>query len=200
MWGDEAYSQFVSFLKITLPLAALALMSTVFLFARAPTPEGTIPYAEIEEIAQEPRLSGAQVSGVADDGSVIALNARTARPSGNMLSVENIVGTIDTLEGVHIDIQAGGGAIDNDTQTAALTGLTYLRTSNGYEMETSGLLADLSSGRIASEGSLEVQTPFGALIAGQLIIETPENSENQVMLFQNGVRLVYTPQLQDSDP
>jgi lipopolysaccharide export system protein LptC len=45
-----------------------------------------------------------------------------------------------------------------------------------------------------SEGALEVQAPFGALTAGNLVIETPEGTDEQVMLFQNGVRLVYTPQ------
>jgi len=200
MWGDEAYSQLVGFLKITLPLAALALMSTVFLFARAPTQDSQIPYAEIEEIAQEPRLSGAQISGVSDDGSVIALDARTARPTENGLTAEALSGTVDTLSGVHIDLQSTGGEIDNASQTARLTGLTYLKTSNGYEMETTGLTTDLVSGRIVSDGALEVQAPYGDLTAGQLIIETPENASGQVMLFQNGVRLIYTPQQQDSDP
>ena len=90
MFGDESYSQLVGFLKITLPLAALALMSTIFLFARAPSQDSTIPYAEIEEIAREPRLSGAQLSGVTEDGSVIELNARTAKPEGDILTVDDI--------------------------------------------------------------------------------------------------------------
>lgn len=194
MWGDEAYSQFVGFLKITLPLAALGLMSTVFLFARAPTQDSTIPYAEIEEIAREPRLSGAQVSGVADDGSVIAVNARIARPTTTGLSIETMTAVVDAADGTRIDIQSGGGEIDNTNQTAFLSGLTYLQTSNGFEMETGGITADLSTGRIVSDGALEVQTPFGSLTAGQLVIETPDESTGQVMLFQNGVRLVYTPQ------
>ena len=194
MWGDEAYSQFVGFLKITLPLAALALMSTVFLFARAPTQDSTIPYAEIEEIAREPRLSGAQVSGVAEDGSVIALNARTARPTTNGLSVDTMTGVINSVDGTRIDIQSGGGEIDNLNQVANLTGLTYLQTSNGYEMETGGVTANLTTGRIVSDGAIEVQAPYGNLTAGQLVIETPDDSASQVMLFQNGVRLVYIPE------
>ena len=194
MFGDEAYSQFVGFLKITLPLAALALMSTVFLFARAPTQDSATPYAEIEEIAREPRLSGAQVSGVADDGSVIELNARIARPQGNAFSVEGMSAVINAADGTQIDLNSGGGEIDNDTQVARLTGLTHLETSNGYQMETGGVTADLTTGRIVTDGALEVQAPFGSLTAGQLIIETPDTGTGQVMLFQNGVRLVYTPQ------
>lgn len=191
---DNLYSQFVGFLKITLPLAALALMSTVFLFARAPTQETTIPYAEIEEIAREPRLSGAQVSGVADDGSVIGINAGTARPSGDLMIIENLTATIDSVNGVHIDIRAGMGEIDTTSQIARLTGLARVATSNGFEMETTGITANLSTGQLISDGAIEVQAPFGSLTAGQMVIETPEGSDGQVMLFQNGVRLVYTPQ------
>lgn len=192
--SDELYSQLVGFLKITLPLAALALMSTVFLFARAPTTDSVIPYAEIEEIAREPRLSGAQMSGVANDGSVIELNAREARPNGNIMSVVTMSVAIDTAEGTHIDIRAGEGEINNAEQTARLTGLARLETSNGYEMETSGLTADLTTGKIVSDGALEIQAPYGSLTAGQLIIETPEGGDGQRMVFQNGVRLVYTLQ------
>lgn len=195
MTGDDnLYSQFVGFLKITLPLAALVLMSTVFLFARAPTQENAIPYAEIEDLAQEPRLSGAQLSGVADDGSVIELTARTTRPNGNIISAENLAAAIDTADGTRIDIRAGAGEIDNASRVARLTGLAHLQTSNGYEMEAAGFAADLTTGRITSDGALEVQAPFGSLTAGQLIIEVPNGATSQVMLFQNGVRLVYTPQ------
>jgi lipopolysaccharide export system protein LptC len=195
MLGDDnLYSQFVGFLKITLPLAALALMSTVFLFARAPTQDSAVPYAEIEEIAREPRLSGAQISGVADDGSVIQLTAETARPLGDVLLVETIFASIDAVDGIHIDIRAGQGEINNATRIARLTGLARVETSNGYEMETAGITANLTTGQITSDGALEIQAPFGSLTAGQMIIETPEGTGGQVMLFQNGVRLVYTPQ------
>ena len=195
MLGDDnLYSKFVGFLKITLPLAALALMSTVFLFARAPTQDSAVPYAEIEEIAREPRLSGAQVSGVADDGSVIQLTAETARPLGDVLLVETMFASIDVVDGIHIDIRAGRGEINNATRIARLTGLARIETSNGYEMETAGITANLTTGQITSDGALEIQAPFGSLTVGQMIIETPEGMGGQVMLFQNGVRLVYTPQ------
>lgn len=195
MFTDENfYSQLVGFLKIVLPLTALALMSTVFLIARAPSQGADIPYAEIEEIAREPRLTGAQISGVATDGSVIEINARTTRPDGDIISTDALAATIDTVEGHQINISAGQGEINRDTRIARLYGLARLDTSNGYEMETNGITTNLESGRIASDGALEVRTPFGSLTAGQLVIETPEGGSNQVMLFQNGVRLVYTPQ------
>ena len=194
MQGDDAYSRLVGILKITLPLAALALMSTVFLFSRAPSQEDSIPYAEIESIAREPRLSGARLTGVADDGSVIELTARTTRPRGDVISAETLAAGIDTIDGTRIDLRAGAGEIDSAARTARLTGLTHIETSNGYEMETNGVTTELDTGRITSDGALEVQAPFGALTAGRLVIETPAGATGQVMIFQDGVRLIYTPQ------
>ena len=190
---DNLYSQFVGFLKIILPLAALALMSTVFLFARTPTQESSISHADIEEIAREPRLSGARISGVTDDGSVIEITAQTMRPNGNNWLVKTIYASIDAVDGVNINIRASQGEINNTTQIARLTGLARIETSDGYEMETAGIVTNLTTGRIFSDGALEVQAPYGFLTAGQMIIETPNGGSGQVMLFQNGVRLVYTP-------
>jgi len=194
MFGDEGYSQFIGLLKISLPIAALALMSTVFLFARAPSPESEIPYAELEEIARESRLAGARLSGISSDGSVIEVSARYATPQGSILDVEALTATIESTDGTLTEITAGAGEINNANRTARLNGLTHIATSNGFDMETLGVSADLTSGRIISDGALEVQTPFGSLTAGQLIVETPEASSGQVMLFQNGVRLIYTQQ------
>ncbi|MEL6958434.1 MAG: hypothetical protein AAGL89_05715 [Pseudomonadota bacterium] len=194
MFGEEGYSRLVGFLKITLPLAALALMSTIFLFARAPSTDTSIPYADIEDIAREPRLSEPQVSGVAEDGSVVEVTAQTARPTEDGLTIEGLRTAIEAVDGTLIHITAGTGEIDNATRIVTLSGLARIETSNGFEMETMGLTADIATGTILTDGALEVQAPFGTLTAGQLRIETPSAEQGQVMLFQNGVRLIYLPE------
>ncbi|NBD30799.1 MAG: hypothetical protein GVY31_12265 [Alphaproteobacteria bacterium] len=195
--ADTRRSRYVAILKVVLPLVALALMSTVFLLARAPLPSGDIPYAEIEEIARESRVSGAQVSGVATDGSIIEVIAGQARPNGPVIDIDDLRANILSADGVEISIRAGDGEVDSSTQIARLFGLTRLTTSNGYEMETTGLSASIESGRIESEGALEVRAPYGELTAGKLVIETPEGASGQRMLFQEGVRLVYHPKQGD---
>ncbi|HKL69483.1 hypothetical protein [Salibaculum sp.] len=195
--ADQLRSRWVAILKVGLPLAALALMSTVFLLARAPLPGGDIPYAEIEEIARDPRVSGAQITGMAEDGSIIEVTAGQARPKGPLIQIDDMRADITSAGGVDIAIRAGNGEVNSETQHARLFGLTRITTSNGYEMETSGLAADIAAGRIVSEGALEVRTPFGALTAGKLLIDTPDAQTGQRMLFHDGVRLVYQPRQGD---
>ncbi|WP_084860799.1 LPS export ABC transporter periplasmic protein LptC [Salibaculum halophilum] len=195
--ADRLRSRWVAILKVGLPLAALGLMSTIFLLARAPMPDGDIPYAEIEEIARDPRVSGAQITGIAEDGSVVEVTAGQARPEGPLIRIEDLRADITSAGGVEIAIRAGRGEVNNADQRARLFGLTRITTSNGYEMETSGLTADIAVGRIESEGPLEVRAPFGDLTAGKLLIDTPDAGTGQRMLFQDGVRLVYRPQQGD---
>ena len=54
--ADNVHSRVVGWLKILLPLAALALLSTLFLFSRGSDPTANLPFSETElnEIARQP--------------------------------------------------------------------------------------------------------------------------------------------------
>jgi lipopolysaccharide export system protein LptC len=168
-------------------------MSSVFLLARAPVKDGSILYAEYEQVAREQRMSELQSGSLSDDGSIMKLDALVAVAKGDVTTAETLTANIVSADGTYIDIRASAGEINSATQTLRLTDLVWLKTSSSYEMETFGLTADMNTGRIVSDGAVEVQAPYGKLTAGQLIIETPVDSEGQKMVFQNGVELVYIP-------
>lgn len=192
----NVHSAVVGWLKILLPLGALALLSTMFLFARASGPPPAIPFAEIDQMARQQLISAPRFSGVADDGSVIQITAQNARPnSGDLqsLTIERPRLTLDAADGTSLQIFAGAGVIDNAAQEARLDGLARLETSSGYAMETAGLLADLQSGEVTSLGRLAVQAPFGSLTAGRVTIAVTKDGTGQQMRFTEGVKLIYTP-------
>jgi len=194
---DNLYSRFVNWSKILLPLAALALLSTVFLLARGGETGTTIPMAELEAIAREPRISAPRFAGITDDGSAIAVSAELMRPdpaASETFIIETIRATVDSPNGGRIEMTAGAGVIDGQARTVELSALARLTTSTGYMMETAGLRAELDSGRIASLGPLEVRAPYGQLTAGRLVIFTEPDGMGQQMVFNDGVRLLYQPQ------
>lgn len=194
---DNLYSRLVIWLKITLPLAALALLSTLFLFARGSKTDIDIPYATIEEIAREPRITGPRFAGIAADGSVIAMTADAIRPledRPDSFAVTDIRVEIDTTDGARIDMRAGSGELDGRARVARLTALVSIAASGGYQMETSGIEANFDTGAIHSLGPLEVRTPFGELTAGRLTVAAPVDGGARVMVFNEGVRLLYQPQ------
>ncbi|MDG1117907.1 MAG: hypothetical protein P8N72_12410 [Flavimaricola sp.] len=191
------YSHFVAGLKVLLPLGALALLSTMFLFANGPEPDPAIPFAEIEAIAIDPRIGDPHFAGIADDGSVISINANEIRPDlgqRDSFSVNTIRAIIDATDGSRVEITAGQGQIEPRSKIARLTGLARVTTSSGYVLETAGLVADLNSGTVTSMGALEAQAPYGEFSAGGLVLSTSQSGEGSQMVFNGGVRLLYQPQ------
>ncbi|MEJ6404907.1 hypothetical protein [Yoonia sp. 2307UL14-13] len=191
------HSKLVGWSKILLPMAALGLLSTLFLFSRQSAAPPEIPFAEIEAIARDQRISAPRFSGVADDGSVIAIAARQAKPDitrPDILTIKEITARIDRADGSNLDITATSGEVDGTEEIARFIGLARLTTSSGYEMETNGLIAELRTGVVTSNGLLEIHAPFGELTAGQVTFQVAGDDTGQQMLFSQGVRLIYRPQ------
>lgn len=191
---DNFHSRLVSWTKIVLPLSALGLLSTLFLFARGGDADSTIPIVEIDALAREQGITAPRFSGVTNDGSMIQLTASTAKPkSESTLTIQAPLLQMNASDGTTLTIRAGSGVLDSASQTAALSGLARLEASSGYIMETAGLTADLAKGQFTSLGSLEIQSPYGALTAGQVDIFSADSDLGQQMHFTKGVKLVYTP-------
>lgn len=190
------HSQLVGWLKILLPLAALMLLSTLFLFARDPGNPTEIPFADIDAAAAEQRIAAPRFSGLTSTGDTLQISAEAARPDaegGPQVTVDRPRLSLDATDGTTLRVTAGSGMFDTKAQTAQLSGLARLETSSGYVLETKGLQADLATGTITSDGALEVQAPFGQLQAGQVTFQAGTGDSGQQMNFTGGVKLVYTP-------
>ncbi len=188
------HSRLVGWFKIILPLCALALLSTLFLFARSPAEAPAIPFAELDKLAQEQQITAPRFSGVADDGSIIAITAAAAKPeAADRLTIDAPQLSLDAADGTRLTIQAGFGMVDGPAQRAEMGGLARLETSSGYRMETEGLTANLATGEITSHGPLEIQAPYGEVMAGQVTILSSPDGTGQRMDFTKGVKLVYDP-------
>ena len=195
--ADNLYSQMVGWAKIILPLCAIGLLSTLFLFARSSGEPDAIALARVEAIAREQRLSAPEFSGLTDQGATLVISAKSAQPDTerpDTVSIDEIGLRLDTPEGIRISIMAVRGEIDGRAQVARFLGLARIETSNGYELETNGLIAELKTGVVTSEGLLEVRAPFGEISAGNVRFEVSPDADGQQMLFTNGVRLLYNPQ------
>ena len=194
---DNLYSTFVGWMKVLLPLAALALLSTMFLLARGTANVQSIPYADLATMAREQGMTNPNLAGVTADGSAVSITAAALRPTADApdaLSIITPTLVLDATDGSRIEVSAGLGTIDGRRKLMTLTELVRLGTSSGYMMETTGIEADLASGVISSLGPLEVQAPFGTLTAGKVVVMTSPDGLGQQMVFNGGVRLLYQPQ------
>jgi len=187
----------VGWAKIILPLCALALLSTLFLFARATTEPHNVPLPDVEPIAREHGVNAPEFSGTTPDWAVIAIGAGSADPAYTAFDAAGVPALRMRLrhhERRHIEVTATEGEIDGRARMARFLGLARLTTSNGYQMETNGLTAELTTGQITSDGLLEIHAPFGTLTAGKITYQAARDGVAQEMLFTEGVRLLYLPQ------
>ncbi len=196
MATGDSYSRLVQVAKIILPLTALAILSTLFLISGNINPEGAVPYSEIdvEEAAREQRITNPRYATVGEDGAAIELSAREAKPNPDnelRLDAIGIAGSIEVPGGLKIELSAGGGTVDLDNQTAGLVGQVLVSATSGYKIEAEALLARLDRAELVSEGPVSVETPFGALQAGNMALT--QKGEDYRLVFNNKVKLVYHP-------
>jgi len=200
---DNSYSRIVATLKIVLPLAALAILSTMFLVSRNVEPSQIIPYADIDpnEITRDQRIGSPVFSSMTQGGSSVTLSARTAQPDGKnpkIMSADAPVAKIETKAGTVIDIAAATGQFDTTQNTALLSGDVLIKTSNGYTVETSSLKASFDDIMLTAENPISGTGPIGDLQAGSMILTQipasgPSSQEQHLLVFKNGVKLIYQP-------
>jgi len=193
---DNSYSRFVAWTKIVLPLAALGLLSTLFLFARVINTEGALPFANIDvkELARQQRLSEPKFAGITRDGAAIEMAATSAQPSADdpsRVKGADLTALVTYPQGGTFALSAPLGEIDPGTGTAVLSGGVDMETSTGYVIRTSGLSASLEVTSMASHGKVDAKGPLGTLTAGQMDVAL--NNGRYLLVFKEGVHLVYDP-------
>lgn len=195
--GDDLYSRLVAGAKIILPLISLALLSTLFLLARAPSQTAELPLAQVSAMAKAQELTAPSYSGVTDAGGILQIDARRATPitgAPDAAMLDELRLRLDNPGGSYLTLTSLNGQINGRAGQAVLSGLVRIETSTQYTMETNGLTVTLDDGLIVSNGLLEIRAPFGILTAGQVTFRTDPRNIGQQMLFTNGVKLIYQPQ------
>lgn len=199
---DNFHSTVVAWLKVALPLIALAILSTLFLVSRTIDPADAIPFAEvdIEDRVREPRLTNPTWAGVTDDGAALTIAADEARPErdGSAGSTASkLVVELQTPDGGVAKLVSAQGVLNTTTKRFTADGGVTITTSTGYELETETLTAALDRTSFVSDGAVQGTGPAGTITAGQMEITQESNgSDSYLLVFKKGVRLLYLPAIQ----
>ena len=195
--GFASYSRVVAWLKILLPLSALALLSTLFLFSRSINPEQSIPFAsvDVKQLAREPRITAPEFSGMTADGAAITISATTANTDPSNLdnaTIDRLTAVIQTPDGASVTAQADKGAIE-DARIARLEGDVFIQTSSGYRISTQELVSDLDKTLIESAGAVVASGPIGDITAGLMRVHLQNQTGTSMLVFKNGIKVLYDP-------
>lgn len=193
----DFYSRIVTFLKVLLPLAALAILATLFLLSRNIDLDTSIPFAESEvtERLRDQQITGPFFSGTTPKGDELIVNARLARPGGVGKPAEalNVSARLKTAEGVRLTMDSEVVSVDTGNDMATFTGDVHIETSTGLKMQTDVLHTSLEEVSGNAPGHVTGEAPFGDLEAGQMEFKAKNKSGPLHILFKSGVKLVYRP-------
>jgi len=197
--GGDTHSQIVTGMKILLPLAALSLLSTVFLISETVDPSKSIPIAQVdlEKRAEDPGFTNPVLAGVTDKGDEIRISAAIARPGGTGLdrpTADHMVVLSRRRSSTTVTIRAARAEVTPKTVSAELHGGVRITTSTGYVIETDRLEARFDTLRVSTSHPLSARGRFGELSAGGLLLHDETNRGAMELLFTGGVKLVYRPE------
>lgn len=199
MADPDAHSRLITWLKIALPLAGLAILSTLFLVARTVNPDDAIPYADVDisDRLREPRMTEPTYAGVTDDGAALTLTSAEARPDAADSSsgtAQRLVGSLETPDGARSEIQAGAVRVDGTARTVFLSAGVTLTQSNGWQMTTEEMTALMDRTDISTTTPVAAQGPAGTLTANAMsLTEDADQPGRYLVVFNGAVKLIYRP-------
>jgi lipopolysaccharide export system protein LptC len=194
----DTHTRVVGWLKVALPLSALAILSTLFLVARRIDPEDALPYAEVdvEDLAREPRMTAPTYAGTTSDGAALTLSADEARPAaeGAPAAAAGLRLALDTPDGAKTELLAGSAVMNAETREVLLSGGVTVTTSSGYRLETAEMAARLDRTGLESRSEVTATGPGGDIRADRMeLSQDIRTSGAYVLVFKGAVRLVYQP-------
>jgi len=198
----RAYSRLVAWMKVILPLAALALIAAIFVTTRDRgdlseifTPE------ELATLGAGLRLEHPRFAGVTDRGEPFAIRAEWALPDRALpryVDLEKPEGEIEMKDSRTVSAQAATGRLHREEKTLVLNGGVVLDSSDGYHFETEQMIFDLDAETAEAPGPVKGSGPRGTIEAGGFRAMTGRSgsgdaSAGREIWFENRVRVVFIP-------
>ena len=195
---DGLRSRVITWLKILLPLTALALLSTLFLLSRTVDPTKSIPVsrADLESRTGSQQITEPSFAGATEEGHLVAFVAANARVDPNQperVIAQTMSARIDLLRGAQINITSFVGTVDDIQGIAILEGDVVLTSSTGYRVTTEILTTSMREIAAESDGPISGNGPPGKLDAGKMTLSSDSQTGDVHLLFTNGVKLIYDP-------
>ena len=139
-------------------------------------------------------MAGPVFQGVTEAGEAINLSASQAKPdtdNNQRTLLTDFTARLSDSDVETLRIEAAEGEINNTDDVAILTGGTRTTTHDGIVATTETLTASLTENYAESAGEVIAIGPFGTLKAGKMIIQRPSKDDDQLIIFQDGVSVLY---------
>lgn len=189
-------SRIVAWLRVLLPLTALALLSVLFLLGRHSEPSATIPYADVDpqDLAERQAITNPTYTGVTSGGTQMTVTGDEAVPgkSRDEGTIAPVHITLRSKNGRAVVVSAGTGRVQGDQ--VSLTQGARLTTADGWVVTAPEFHASTRAGTVIADQEVNVLAPFGTLTAGRMELRpTAPDAPDHILDLKGGVRLIYQP-------
>lgn len=197
--SDNFHSRLVAWMKILLPLAALGLLSTLFLISETIDPSQSLPTATIDlaSRAEKQGATNTTFAGVTRRGDEVTVKTATATPNSEnpqLIEALNVTAQFLLISGGTLDVVSDSGDLHHGDLTATLEGNVNITSTTGFVVDTARLDARLDELYAETPGSVSGTGPPGDLVAGRMIVTQNPETEAAYLRFTDGVKLIYRPQ------
>jgi lipopolysaccharide export system protein LptC len=190
----DRYSRIVRWLRIILPLAALALLLAVFLLPR----ELLVGRIGLSGLSFDPgqglRLESPRFSGTTPDGQPFAVTADWALPDApdpTRIDLGPLAGEFVVEPGQTVRLTAEAGEYRPKDGLLSLDGGVVVTTSDGYRMTAARARADIDARTLRVEGPVAGEGALGRIEADSMRA-VQRDGENHVW-FEGNVRVRIVP-------
>lgn len=170
--AGSSHDRVIASARILLPVGVGALAA---LLAFAPLTLGRdlsfiLSKDRVDVASERMRVTRATYTGADGKGQPFRLNAASAIQASSrdpIVRLQQLDGNIQLADGP-ATVRAPMGRYDLDTQHVAFDGPVRFDAAGGYRIDTSNVLLDMTSKRLASRGRATGTLPFGTFDADKL--------------------------------
>lgn len=194
----DDYSRVIAWLKVMLPLAALGILSTLFLFSNRTETNATIPFAapDIRSRIDSQQITAPFFSGTTPRGDriVLRIGRITSEPgTARRSQAEDVAAQIDLVGGNRVDVFAAQAQVDIGAARAVLSGAVRVRDARGIDLVSERVEIVMDGLELYAPQRIEGQALSGTFSAGSMRLTGDARPH---LLFENGVRFLYSPKEQ----
>ncbi len=188
------YTKFVNLMRRALPLAAVAILALVALYAFVPrnSERFSLSYQKTGTIAGDLTMKKPRLSGTDAKGNPYLITADLAvqdKKNAHRATLINVDADLQYGSARWASARAGKGVVDLDAKTLELADDIAIYTDSGYELHTRSAHADLASNVVSGREKVEGQGPIGWMRADSFRIDR----NRRHVTLQGNVRMKLYP-------
>ncbi len=196
MQSDRLYSKFIGGMKILLPMAALGLLSTMFMIS-----QGRETALDISTFLSAnggsdlvAGISKPKFASTTTQGDSVLVQAEQARPiEDGLVAAYQVAAEIDLIDGSAISLSALKAAVMEDGERIDLEGSVHMESSTGYHVATEAF--QMQTNRVSGQtlSPIEATGPAGSFRADRMVVTQNQDTGDVQLHFTGNVKLVYLP-------